>query len=299
MPHASSPPFAWQCRNRRIEVGSKTLIMGIVNITPDSFYDGGRFYDAAVALTRARLLIDEGATIIDVGGASTRPGAEPVSVEEEGQRVIPVIRALAAEPSDPIISVDTTSASVARAALEAGAHIVNDVSALQHDPVMAGLIRESGAGVVLMHMQGTPRTMQQNPVYTDVAAEVIHYLADRCAWAMEQGIAPEQIVVDPGIGFGKTAEHNWTLLERLPLFSQLERPVLVGVSRKRFLGDLCGRSADERLSASLAALVCAALKGAQIMRVHDVKESCDAALIADKIRAKENVHAVERSISST
>jgi dihydropteroate synthase len=244
-------------------------------------------------------MIDEGAAIIDVGGESTRPGATSVSVDEELQRVIPVIRALAKASPDVLISVDTTKAPVARAALEAGAHIVNDVSALQQDPDMAGVVRETGAGVVLMHMQGTPRTMQENPVYGDVTAEVIRHLADRCVWAEGQGIVPEQLAIDPGIGFGKTAEHNWILLEDLPLLARLGRPVLVGVSRKRFLGALCGREVDERLPASLAALVCAILNGAQIMRVHDVKESCDAALVADRMRRKENGHAGERSISST
>jgi len=276
----------WICRDRQVPLGARTLIMGIVNATPDSFYDGGIDRDHHSAIARARRMIDEGADIIDVGGESSRPGAEPVTEAEEIQRVLPIVAALRAE-THALISVDTTKSAVARAGLEAGAHIINDISALRHDPDMAGVVAAYGAGVVLMHMRGTPLTMQQNPTYEDVTREVAAFLCERADTAMAADIVRDAIVVDPGLGFGKTFAHNWSLLAQLPALIDRGYPVLVGLSRKRFLGALCDREVDERLPASLAAMTVAILAGASIIRVHDVKESCDAARVADRMKLEE------------
>lgn len=249
--------------------------MGVLNVTPDSFSDGGRFLDAEAAIRRGKEMAEQGADILDVGGESSRPGAEPVPVEEELRRVIPVVRALAAE-TGCLLSVDTVKARVAREAIAAGAHIINDISAMTMDPAMPALAAESGAGVVLMHMQGTPRTMQAAPAYTDVVAEVRDYLLARAERLVEQGVARDAIAIDPGIGFGKTVEHNVALLRGLDELAATGFPVAIGVSRKSFLGKITGREVGDRLAASLGAMAFAVGRGARIVRVHDVLESCDA-----------------------
>ncbi len=258
--------------------------MGILNVTPDSFSDGGRFLSADDALARARVMRAEGADIIDVGGESTRPGAEPVDTAAERRRVLPVIEALAAV-SGALISVDTAKAAVAREAVRLGACIVNDVSAMTADPAMCAVVRDSGAGVVLMHRRGTPRTMQEDPRYDDVVEEVAVWLEARVTAAVEGGIARAAIAVDPGIGFGKTVVHNAALVARLDRLSALGCPVLAGMSRKRFIGALSGvPDPAGRLAGSLAAAACAVLRGAHILRVHDVAASVQAVRVAAAIR---------------
>lgn len=269
-------------RDQRLSLG-EPLVVGILNVTPDSFSDGGLYADEERALARARVMVAEGAGMIDVGGESTRPGAEPVEPAEEARRVVPVIRRLK-EALDVPVSVDTRRAQVARAALEVGADVVNDVSALA-DPEMPRVVAASGAGVVLMHMRGTPRTMQQEARYGDVAAEVTAELGASLERAVAAGIAPERVVVDPGIGFAKEAEHNLTLLARLEALRVLGRPVLLGVSRKAFLGRLLGGAAPaERVVATAAACVVGLLHGARIFRVHDVRPVREALLVAEAVR---------------
>ena len=257
------------------------VIMGILNVTPDSFSDGGRYTEPGPAIERGLQMAREGALILDVGGESSRPGAEPVSAAEEIRRVVPVLTGLAAA-TDVLLSVDTTKAEVAEQALAAGAHIINDISALTADPGMTDVARRHGAGVVLMHMQGTPRTMQREPAYRDVVEEVARYLEERVRALAEAGLDPAGLAVDPGLGFGKTVEHNVALLRGLPRLTRLGYPVLVGASRKSFLGRLTGRAVDERLAPSLAALAFAVQQGAHILRVHDVKESCEVACLLAK-----------------
>jgi dihydropteroate synthase len=249
--------------------------MGIVNLTPDSFSGVGPGLQAIPALEYAMRLVAQGADLLDLGGESSRPGAEPVSLDLELERVLPAIEALSAQVAVPI-SIDTTKAEVARQALARGATVINDISALQADPEMATLAAESGAGVVLMHMQGSPRTMQINPHYADVSLEVYEFLARRVDWAQAHGIARERIAIDPGIGFGKTDEHNLQLLRNLERFDSLGCVLLVGVSRKGFLGKLTGRPISERVPASVAAALAACQRGARVVRVHDVAETVDA-----------------------
>jgi dihydropteroate synthase len=266
----------WQLRGHTLHPGARPLVLGIVNVTPDSFSDGGRFTSTEAAVAHGLELVRQGADLLDIGGESTRPGSEPVPTDEERRRVLPVVRALAAQTTVPL-SVDTSKAAVAAAALEAGAHLVNDVTALRGDPDLAAVVRTHGAGLILMHMQGTPATMQQAPTYTDVVEEVATFLEMRLQASIDLGIAAEQVVLDPGIGFGKTLEHNLRLLAGLERLQRPGRPVCLGVSRKGFLGKLLGRPLDERLAGSLA-VACFALArhGAQILRVHDVAETCDA-----------------------
>jgi dihydropteroate synthase len=261
--------------------------MGIVNATPDSFSDGGRYLDASAAIAHARQLEADGAAILDLGGESTRPGAEPVAAEEERRRVVPVIEALSAGGSGAQLSIDTIKLDVARAAVDAGATYVNDVTAFRHDPAMAAFVAERGLDCCLMHMRGEPRTMQADPVYDDVVSDVKAFLEERLAFAVAEGIPEERIQLDPGIGFGKTGEHNLQLLARLDELVALGRPVLVGVSRKTFLGRITGRDVDDRLAATIAANVLAFAKGAQIFRVHDVAPLRDAlAVAAATVRAR-------------
>jgi dihydropteroate synthase len=256
-------------------------LMGVVNVTPDSFSDGGLYLDPERAIAHGEELARAGAAILDVGGESTRPGAEEVGVEEELRRVRPVIEALAAGGAE--ISVDTSKRAVAAAALDAGAAIVNDVTALRGDPEMATLCAERGATVILMHMAGNPRTMQRNPVYDDVVEEVRAFLSARVEAAVEAGIAEERIWLDPGIGFGKAAEHNLELLRRLSELAELGRPLVVGASRKSFIGRLDGSGAGERLGGSIASSVLAAAEGADVLRVHDVAEMAEAMKVAAAI----------------
>lgn len=260
--------------------------MGVLNVTPDSFSDGGKFLDLDRAVAHAREMAQAGADIIDIGGESTRPGARPVGVEEELQRIVLVIEQLVGGAPGgralPVISVDTTKAVVAERALAAGARIVNDISALRNDDRMVEVVRDAGAGVVLMHMQGSPQTMQQNPRYGDALAEVRGFLAERIAFAVANGVEKSEIAVDPGIGFGKTVEHNLQLLARLEELGSLGCPVMVGTSRKSFIGKVLAprgagelREANERLWGTAATVAWAVTHGARIVRVHDVAEMTD------------------------
>jgi dihydropteroate synthase len=252
-------------------------IMGVVNVTPDSFSDGGRYLDAGTAIGHGEQLAAEGAAILDVGGESTRPGADPVSGQEELRRVVPVVEGLAGVAR---ISIDTSKVAVAAAALDAGADYVNDVTAFRSDPDLAGLVAERGVDCCLMHMLGTPRTMQRDPRYDDVVSEVKAFLEARLAYAVGEGVAEERVMLDPGIGFGKTVEHNLELIRRLDEIVALGRPVVFGVSRKSFLGKLTGRELGERAVATAAANVLALERGASIFRVHDVPETVDALTVA-------------------
>jgi dihydropteroate synthase len=253
--------------------------MGVVNVTPDSFSDGGVNFRPEAAIASARRMLDEGAAIVDVGGESTRPGSEAVSVEDELRRVVPVLESLSGAP----VSIDTSKAEVAQAALALGAELVNDVTALRGDPELARVVADAGAYLCLMHMQGEPRTMQADPRYDDVVAEVASFLEERLAFAVEAGIPEERICLDPGIGFGKSVEHNLELVRRLDVLVALGRPVLIGLSRKRSLGRLVGDpgATTGSLAASLAAAVAAYERGATILRVHDGREAVDALTVAE------------------
>jgi dihydropteroate synthase len=277
-------PWTWRLRGRTLEF-DRPLILGIVNVTPDSFSDGGRHATTDAAVSFALDLVRQGADLLDVGGESSRPGSQPIPLEEELARVVPVVRALAASCEAPL-SIDTTKAEVARQALEAGAHIINDITALQSDPHLGEVVRTHEAGVVLMHMQGTPATMQAAPTYTDVLGEVTKFLEARLQAAKDLGIAAGQVVLDPGVGFGKTVEHNLRLIACLGDLQRLGRPVLLGASRKGFLGKVLGRTLEERLAGSLAVVAFAAAQGsAQIVRVHDVAETRDVLTLFQALRA--------------
>ena len=252
--------------------------MGIVNVTPDSFSDGGLFLDADAAIAHGRELVAEGADILDVGGESTRPGAEPVGADEEMRRVVPVVEALAAGGAR--VSIDTSKSVVARTALAAGATIVNDVAAFRFDPDLAAATAEAGATCILMHMLGEPRTMQKDPRYDDVVADVRRFLEERLAFAVSEGIPEERVWLDPGIGFGKTLEHNLELIARLDEIVAIGRPVVFGASRKSFLEKLTGRQVDERLAGTIAANIIAHERGARVFRVHDVAANADALKVA-------------------
>jgi dihydropteroate synthase len=265
---------------------SEFRVMGVVNVTPDSFSDGGRFLDAAAAVAHALELEAEGAAILDIGGESTRPGALPVSADRERARVVPVIEALVNADTRAQISIDTSKAAVAAVALDAGATLVNDVTALRGDPAMAELLARSGADCCLMHMLGEPRTMQADPRYDDVVSDVKAFLAARLQYAVDSGIAVERILLDPGIGFGKTVEHNLELLRRLDELVALGPPLVIGTSRKSFLGRITGRDVDRRLAATIATNVLAFERGARVFRVHDVGPVHDAlAVTAATVRA--------------
>jgi dihydropteroate synthase len=270
-------------RHGNIDMRRRTALMGILNVTPDSFSDGGRYLEARKAIARGVELAEQGADIIDIGGESTRPGARPLSAPEEIERVVPVVRELRRVISIPL-SIDTVKAEVARAALDAGADVVNDISALRFDPDMISLIVEEKVPVVLMHMQGTPRTMQESPRYQNVLQEVKDFLRSRVAFSVERGVAPGQIVIDPGIGFGKDLEHNLALIRGISTLTSLAQPVLVGPSRKTFIGKILNVGPDDRLEGSLAAAVAAVLGGANMIRMHDVKEARRAMALADALR---------------
>jgi dihydropteroate synthase len=265
------------------------LVMGVVNVTPDSFSDGGKFFDTDTAVARALELVAQGAEILDIGGESTRPGAEPVAQDEELRRVIPVVEKLAAA-GKAAISVDTMKPAVARAVLAAGASIINDVSAGRSQREMWQVVSEFNAGYVVMHAQGTPSTMQQNPAYNDVVHDVGEFFSERLITLLnESGIAAEQVVLDPGIGFGKTVEHNLQLLAGLRSFTKWRRPLLLGVSRKSFIEKITGAKLNERLPASLACAILALKSGANIIRAHDVAETVQALRMAEAILQKSNV----------
>jgi len=255
--------------------------MGIVNVTPDSFSDGGLYLDADAAVAHGHELSREGADIVDVGGESTRPGAAAVGADEERRRTEPVVAALA--DAGATVSIDTSKVAVAAAALDAGAAIVNDVTAFVAEPALADLCADHGCGVVLMHMQGTPRTMQANPAYRDVVDDVKAFLAARIEFAIARGVAEDAIWLDPGIGFGKTVEHNLELLRRLGELRVIGRPILIGTSRKSFLGKLSGREASERLGGTIASNVLALENGAEVFRVHDVREVREALIVAEAL----------------
>lgn len=264
------------------------LVMGIVNVTPDSFFDGGRFLDAQAAVDHALQLVEQGAEIIDVGGESTRPGALPVAEPEELRRVMPVIAQLAGRIKVPI-SIDTVKPGVARAALAAGASIVNDVAGNREDPALWRLVAEASAGYVVMHAQGTPQTMQAHPVYTDVVREVGEFFSERLRRLSDCGVGREQIILDPGIGFGKTVEHNLELLGAARSFTSLERPLLFGVSRKSFIGKLLGAELEARLPGALACACLAVAAGVQIIRAHDVAETVQAIRMTEAILANQRM----------
>lgn len=264
--------------------GQRPYIMGVVNVTPDSFSDGGKFYDRKRAVEHALALVEQGADILDIGGESTRPGSDPVPADSEIARVVPVIEEITRWVTTPI-SIDTTKAAVARAALQAGAVLVNDVSALRFDPEMAGTVAAAGVAVVLMHMRGTPKTMQQGEiVYDDLLGEISGFLRERIRHAQQAGINPERIIVDPGIGFGKTAAHNLALIHRLDELAALGRPVLLGASRKAFIGQVLDVPVEQRLFGTAAAVAAGVLAGAHIIRVHDVAPMRQVALLAQAIR---------------
>jgi dihydropteroate synthase len=273
----------WHLRDRVLTI-TRPLVLGIVNVTPDSFSDGGRHASADAAVAHGLALVEQGADLLDIGGESTRPGAAPVPPEEELRRVVPVVERLAARTQVPL-SVDTSKAEVARACLAAGAHVINDVTALAGDPAMPEVVRAAGSGVILMHMQGTPATMQLNPQYADVVADISTFFEARLQYSAKVGIARERLALDPGIGFGKTLEHNLRLLARLDEFQRHGRPVCLGVSRKGFLGKVLGRPLEQRLAGSLAAACFAIARGAaQILRVHDVEATRDAVTLLAAIQ---------------
>jgi len=273
----------WRCRDRSLPLGERTLVMGIVNVTPDSFSDGGMFDDADAAVKHGLRLLEEGADLLDVGGESTRPGSDPVSADEERARVLPVIDGLRREAPEAVLSVDTRKAAVASDALAAGADVVNDIGA-GADPEMFGVVAARGAGMVLMHMKGEPKTMQEDPRYDDVVTEVRTFLAERIEEAVAAGIGRDRLCVDPGIGFGKRLQHNVELLRAIGSFRDLGLPVLAGVSRKRFLGDLSGvEDLADRLEATLAAVAWCAAQGVDVVRVHDVAQSVRAIAVVDAI----------------
>jgi dihydropteroate synthase len=271
-----------QFKNKKLDLSSRTHIMGILNVTPDSFSDGGRFYKFDDAVRQGIRMAEEGADIIDVGGESTRPGSQPVSLKEELSRVIPVIESLSRQLDVPV-SIDTYKAKVAQAALNAGAQMINDISALRFDPEMKKIVAQHDVPVALMHIQGTPRTMQENPWYEDVIGEIIVYLKESVRIAEDAGIDQEKIIIDPGIGFGKRLEDNLNILKNLKRFSILNCSILIGCSRKSFIGKILHLTPEERLEGSLAALAVAVMNGAHMVRVHDVKESRKVASLVDAI----------------
>lgn len=273
----------WRTASRTFDLTRRGLIMGVLNVTPDSFSDGGKFFDPSHAITRGLAMVAEGADMLDIGGESTRPGATPVEAEEELRRILPVIKGLRARTDVPL-SIDTMKARVAAAAMAGGADIINDISGLQHDPGMARTAAETNAGLVLMHLRGTPRTMQQQPQYTDVVAEVRQRLTLAYEEAVAAGVDPECLVFDPGIGFGKTLEHNLALLRNLPEFQIQGRPVLLGVSRKSFIGRLLGNNDPLAREAPTTALTAWSRQhGVRILRVHAVKENAEALRMMEAI----------------
>ncbi len=274
--------FDLHCNSFVIHLGRRTNIMGVLNVTPDSFSDGGKFDTLEKALKRAYQLGEEGSDIIDIGGESTRPGALEVSVEEEIERTIPVIKEVSADIQVPI-SIDTRKARVAEQAVKAGASIINDISAFS-DPAMAPFVADAGLPVVIMHMKGTPRTMQIAPHYEDLIAEILQFFSERIDYALSCGIKEENIIIDPGIGFGKTVEHNFEIIDRLDEFKIIGRPILIGPSRKSFIGKVLNLDPDKRLMGTAAAISACILKNAHIVRVHDVKEMKQVCQITDRIK---------------
>jgi len=277
-----SREFKLKLGGNSLNLSSRTHLMGVLNVTPDSFSDGGRFFKPERAIKQALLMAEEGADIIDVGGESTRPGADEVSAEEESRRVLPVIDELAKKVDLPV-SIDTYKSEVARRALDAGAAMINDISALRFDPRMGKVAKDYDVPVVLMHIKGTPKNMQKNPSYANVIEEISDYLKESVEMAKEAGIDEDKIIIDPGIGFGKRVKDNLEIVKNLRELASLGKPILIGLSRKSFIGKILDLSLEDRLEGSLAALVVAITNGANILRVHDVKHSRRAARIADAI----------------
>lgn len=279
----SARPSGWNLRNREFRWGKRTYLMGILNVTPDSFSDGGQFNTVEAALIQARFLVAAGADILDIGGQSTRPNAADVGLDEELDRVIPVIKAIRQEMDIPI-SIDTTRAMVARAAIAAGADVVNDISGATYDPEMLPAVAELGVPLILMHIRGTPQTMQQMTDYEDLIGEILAFLKQRVEAAIAHGIDPSQLAIDPGIGFAKTYDQNLEILRHLPEFRSLGRPILVGPSRKSFIGHILEQPDPKQRIWGTAAVCCAAIAGtADMMRVHDVREMKDVCRVADAI----------------
>lgn len=280
---AATPRWVVEGGGVRLELGKKTLVMGILNVTPDSFSDGGRFLSPDQAIKHAEAMAAQGADLIDVGGESSRPGSDPIPVEEESRRVIPVIERITQHLNLPI-SIDTYKAEVARRALSSGARIINDITALRQDPLMAELAAREGVPVILMHMLGTPKTMQIHPTYDSVMNELILFFEERMMAARRAGVRQDRLILDPGIGFGKTTEHNLEILRSLPRLSDLNRPLLIGPSRKSFMGSVLGLPVEDRLEGTAAAVTAAVLGGASIVRVHDVKAMVRVVRMADAIK---------------
>ncbi len=288
----------WTARGHGFPIQERVLIMGVLNVTPDSFSDGGHYQCVDVAVARAEAIEAEGADLLDIGGESSRPGARPVSLDEELARVLPVVSALAGRIRIPI-SVDTTKAEVAQRALDAGAAVINDVSALRDDPGMADVVARSRAGLILMHMQGTPATMQDHPAYDAVVEEVRDFLRARIDAAVAAGIARERIAVDPGLGFGKTGEQSLALLNGLAVFQALGRPIVIGPSRKSFVGAVLERPVHEREWGTAATVAAGVLQGAHVVRVHAVAQMKDVARMAQAIRDAKAVPQDQASISAS
>jgi dihydropteroate synthase len=274
-----------KCGNYTLEIGKRTLVMGIVNVTPDSFSDGGQFLDSEKAIKHAKLLANQGADIIDIGGESTRPGSESVTLEEEKRRVIPVIEGIAGEMNVPI-SIDTCKSEVAKTALDKGASMINDVSAMRIDSKIVDVALEQDAPMILMHMKGTPKNMQLNPSYTSVMGEIKEFLRDRVEFAISKGMTRDSIFIDPGIGFGKTTEHNYEIIRNLRELKELELPILIGPSRKSFIGNTLGLDVDDRLEGTLATITMCVMNGADMVRVHDVQEVLRVVRMTDAIYKK-------------
>jgi len=285
MERFSSENFTLTLRSGAFTLGERTKVMGILNVTPDSFSDGGRFHNLDAAVAQAEKMVEEGVDIIDVGGESTRPGADPVSLKEEAERVVPVIEYISKHLSVPV-SIDTCKAEIARRALDAGAELVNDISALRFDEEMAEVVRHNGCPLILMHMLGTPKVMQQNPSYDALMPEIVSFLAERVDFAAEKGIKLEQLVIDPGIGFGKTVEHNLAILLRLRQLKAIGRPILIGPSRKATIGKVLDAEVDDRIEGTAAAVAMGIANGAHMVRVHDLKEMIRVAKMTDAIMGR-------------
>lgn len=279
----SNRGVALEAKSHKWPLGKRTLVMGILNVTPDSFYDGGQYLKKDFAVKKALQMAEEGADIIDVGGESSRPGSNPVPLEQELKRVIPVIKEIA-KRSDAAVSVDTTKSEVAKQAIEAGAQIVNDISALRFDPAMADVCAKNKTGVILMHMRGTPATMQTDVLYDDLMSDIFSHLEERVNFAVKAGIKKQRIAIDPGIGFGKGAEDNLKIIKRLSELKSIGRPIALGTSRKSFIGKTLGLDAKDRFEGTIATIAAGILNGANIVRVHDVKEARMAADMADAIK---------------
>lgn len=274
--------YLFQVRGTNFLLGQRTWIVGVVNVTPDSFFDGGLYLDKERAVERGLDLVSEGADIIDIGGESTRPGSDPVPAGEEMRRVIPVISALR-KKTDVFISIDTTKQDVAQAALDAGADIINDISSFRFDPRMLNLAAQNEAGLILMHMKGMPKTMQVDPFYEDLLEEIKSFLKERLEIAQSYGIKKERIIIDPGIGFGKRLEDNLALINNLSFLEELDRPILIGISQKSFIGKILNLPPQERLEGTIASAVLSIVRGAHILRVHDIKTIKRAVLVAEAI----------------